>query len=933
MSITPPLLAALAVMLACGTILADEPIAIRGNRLGNWWQLGDEVVFTTQNALPPGTRRVHVAVTDAMGTEVHRDSVSAEVFLQRGWHWLANAPGFYLARFTLQGDDLSQLADEPFSITIRKQDREDRRKYYLLARQTFPFTDHAIAIAPGPTPAPPDISPHFGASPHFSFYRDALALSRLVGFHSLRIHSISWEAVEKEPGVYDWSDVDDFMNLAREMGYPDEQIVFNIFKTPRWASTRPEADWVNICIREYASVAPKDLTAWQNFLRETIRRYPRVLRYELWNEPHLRGFSCFWADSTENFVALLKAGYEAVKAEKPDATVWLGGIGMRYLPFYEEFLRLGGGQYYDVLPLHGSWPYPEPFHRLEKQFGLSPKPVVSSEWHAMLLKPNFPNYPSDVILARTMLLDFLNQIRAGVQEVDLFCILNIGNSEKESLALYREHGSFQTHVSGLFRRLPYIQARYPALAWHVFTRHIKGTLTVDDGYAFGSDGQQQAIAISHDAGRQLIFWNNAELPAPVCAELRQATNGHSVMSADGRKLSVTPGMLLPPDTYFYLDNPAPALLATWQKQRRDVLQRQQATTPLSLKAIGSYRNAPLFADDLSVIDPDTIPWQTITRSVSLTDKAHAMQARFAVALTAQTLDLIVETNDDTPTTLGKELDALAADSLLFALDTRQSGIASDCLEFAAASTGNGQCLIWKRQAPALAGDLPEQYTHANEPLRFAQGKILHADGKTNYHLRLAASELMPFTFAEHPAPRFALAINDHDGTQRTSYHEWASGIATTRAPQFFGTLFVALPNQPLLVHADLKNKGWNQNDYDVTFPADTSETVTRITSRSPLCSGLASETFPVQNGAAYRIRFAARGNAKIQAIIAGDGITRTDIVKRTTLTDDWQAFDLPFFPPPGASTARVSIFAWNQPDCSYDIRDFVVQPLAMPNDH
>ena len=44
------------------------------------------------------------------------------------------------------------------------------------------------------------------------------------------------------------------------------------------------------------------MEGWKNFIRRVMRRYPGVKKYELWNEPHLIGYSCFWSDSVENTI-------------------------------------------------------------------------------------------------------------------------------------------------------------------------------------------------------------------------------------------------------------------------------------------------------------------------------------------------------------------------------------------------------------------------------------------------------------------------------------------------------------------------------------------------------------------------------------------------------------------------------------------------------
>ena len=409
--VKPAVIALLLTLLAC----APAPgIEIRGTNFANWFVLGEPAVFKAKEPLPEGAKLTAV-LFDSGGRELLRQEVAAAGFNRDGWSWKAPAPGFYEVEFRMDGKPVA----ESYPVKIYLQDSADKRKFTLGGEKEFTVSRHPFVVAPAKTAAPADISPNFGASPHFGMYKMAIPLARLVGIHSIRIHALRWDQLEKEPGKINWTGVDDFMRLARENGFTDDRIIFNIFGTPRWASTRPEADWINIFVPEYAAVMPKNLDDWRNFIRQVMRRYPKVKCYELWNEPHLVGFTCFWVDSTEHFVELLKAGYETVKAEKPGSEVWLGGIGMRYLPFYDAFLKAGGGKYFDVLPLHGSWVSPEPFHELEKKYGLAPKPVVSSEWHAMLLKPMMAEYPAEKLLARNMVLDFLNQIRAGVTEVDL----------------------------------------------------------------------------------------------------------------------------------------------------------------------------------------------------------------------------------------------------------------------------------------------------------------------------------------------------------------------------------------------------------------------------------------------------------------------------------------------------------------------------------
>ncbi len=896
-------------------------IEIRGANFANWFIAGEPVLFRAKETLPESAK-VAVAVFDSAGKTAVRQELSGAVFNREGWRWNAPRPGFYEAEFKVDGETVS----EHYPVGIRRQDPVDKRKYTFVGKRDFAVSRHAFAVAPAKTADPADISPHFGASPHFSMYKNAIPLARLIGFHSIRIHALRWDSMEKEPGKINWSGVDDFLRLARENGFPDERITFNIYGTPRWASSRPEADWINIFVPEYAAVTPKNLDDWRNFIRQVMRRYPKIGRYELWNEPHLIGFTCFWVDSTRNFVDLLKAGYETVKAEKPEATVWLGGIGMRYLPFYDEFLKLGGGRYYDVLPLHGSWVRPEPFHELEKKYGLEPKPVVSSEWHAMLLKPYAQDFPGEQLLARNMVLDFLNQIRAGVTEVDFFCILNLYRTEKETLQFHRENRSYDTHVSGLFRQVPYIQPRYPALAWQVFTAQVKGKLKVGSGYLFDNN-TQRALMLESDSGPMLMVWNTGGKAAPAAPELRSAVGPDSrILTAEGAELERGAPLTLEPEVYYFVRDPDPAAVAAW-RNTGEVLYAQNAKLTLQNKLNGVYRRGALFDADMNPVFPQKIAWQPVAERV-VNNPALApgeTKGRFAAGFTSAGLELLVEVEDPVHVMKADNGKVWEFDSLQFALDTKGEGFDVDRIEFAAALGEDGKPVLWKVYAPNLAGDLPARYTPAGERVRNGRCRIERKDGRTVYRIAVDASELYPFSLEQQPRVRFSLLVNNNDGKGRAAWIEWGSGIGGVKDPCRYGNLTPALPPGPLASQQQLKNKGWNK-DYELEFRNENGIPSVKVGS-SPLCAGVSSGWFGVVPGAVYRVRFEARGDARLQVLASGSAVKRLDLLPPTPLGAGWEAFDLPFYVPKECRGLSVTCFAWRQPGRTFEIRNFTVEPF------
>ncbi len=119
---------------------------------------------------------------------------------------------------------------------------------------------------------------------------------------------------------------------------------------PRWASTAPEdADRVH--------TYKPDLDAWAAFVENVARHYKDLVQHwEIWNEPNI---TVFWSPEpdAEEFIDVVKVGYEAAKRGNPDCTVIMPGLagpgqnrwGMEFL---DELLELGAARYCDAISIH-----------------------------------------------------------------------------------------------------------------------------------------------------------------------------------------------------------------------------------------------------------------------------------------------------------------------------------------------------------------------------------------------------------------------------------------------------------------------------------------------------------------------------------------------------------------------------------------------------
>ena len=133
-------------------------------------------------------------------------------------------------------------------------------------------------------------------------------------------HMMGWGALSPEPspGVYDWTSLDDRINVIRHTGGTP---VITLCCSPDWmkGGNAGQTDWSKI------EKAP-DLKHYEDFAALTAQvalRYPDVKYFQVWNE--LKGF--YSVDKKrwdfEHYTYLYNKVYDAVKKVRPDAQ--LGG--------------------------------------------------------------------------------------------------------------------------------------------------------------------------------------------------------------------------------------------------------------------------------------------------------------------------------------------------------------------------------------------------------------------------------------------------------------------------------------------------------------------------------------------------------------------------------------------------------------------------------
>ncbi len=153
-----------------------------------------------------------------------------------------------------------------------------------------------------------------------------------------------WPNIEPSPGQFDWSEPDPVVAGAVADGL---HVLLVPDYTPDWTKT------------------PGDPAAYGAMMAAAVRHFAPmgVHTWEIWNEPNM---SWSWGPqvSPAAYTATLKAGYSAVKAFDPSATVVAGALSpatdasdlseMSPLSFLEGIYAAGGQGYFDALSVHPS---------------------------------------------------------------------------------------------------------------------------------------------------------------------------------------------------------------------------------------------------------------------------------------------------------------------------------------------------------------------------------------------------------------------------------------------------------------------------------------------------------------------------------------------------------------------------------------------------
>ena len=201
--------------------------------------------------------------------------------------------------------------------------------------------------------AHPDANGIFGMN-HAYAAPELLTLSREIGLTWMRDWSLKWQAVEPERGRFDFSGMDFQIDRIVDHGLNVDALL--PFPSSDWSSSAPPDVRSSQDMGEHARMAykPRDLNEFADYVRATVKRYAdRVHVWEILNEPLYTGYAVprSTGHTVQDYVALLKTAYQAIKEVDPKAFV-IGGVADDPDGIVQDFIPAGGLDWLDGINVH-----------------------------------------------------------------------------------------------------------------------------------------------------------------------------------------------------------------------------------------------------------------------------------------------------------------------------------------------------------------------------------------------------------------------------------------------------------------------------------------------------------------------------------------------------------------------------------------------------
>lgn len=224
----------------------------------------------------------------------------------------------------------------------------------------------------------------FGVCAHLSRWEfdcaDAeLKLMKEAGISAFRT-DFDWGAIEREKGNFNYSKWDALVAKAESAGVEISTIIPG--GVPKYARPFPYH------LDEFAQATEKFVTHYKG----------KIKYWEMVNEPNHISFWGGLQPNADEYRALIKKLYPAIKKANPDAVALFAGVAGTPFPYIESVFKDGGAKCFDVMNIHPySWGEPpenslvsriKRTRALMKKYDVGDKPIWITEMGYTSAKPN-----------------------------------------------------------------------------------------------------------------------------------------------------------------------------------------------------------------------------------------------------------------------------------------------------------------------------------------------------------------------------------------------------------------------------------------------------------------------------------------------------------------------------------------------------------------
>ena len=235
-----------------------------------------------------------------------------------------------------------------------------------------------------------------GINTTFRTFREEIKSIEELGVGTIRV-PLEWQLAKIQPGEYDWSTVDLLLKVAQTKQI---EVLFSIRTTFREIiqkkSARRAPTWT-----ERPSINKEE---WLHFVGTLANRYRgQEVNYEIENEVNE---GALWKGTLEQYLELLKAGYDVIKKADPNAKVLpsamrcgilqnsqSGWVGEKAWKWHDGWLKpILSTKKFDVVNVHDYYfpngitangltfrSYLQHIHDLMKESGLGDRPIWITE--------------------------------------------------------------------------------------------------------------------------------------------------------------------------------------------------------------------------------------------------------------------------------------------------------------------------------------------------------------------------------------------------------------------------------------------------------------------------------------------------------------------------------------------------------------------------